>query len=69
MNFTLVRFLHGLLGTIIGAIIGLLVSIKIYDSPDIKTIIIVSVISFFVSFCWWENIIKFLYKTDINNPD
>jgi|WetSurMetagenome_2_1015567.scaffolds.fasta_scaffold35057_4 hypothetical protein len=67
MNFTSVRFLYGLLGTIVGAIIGLLASTKIFGSPNIKTIIIISAISFFVSFCWWEYIIKFW--TDLSSTD
>jgi hypothetical protein len=68
MNFTLVRFLYGLLGTIVGAIIGLHISIKIFGSPNIKTIIIVSAISFFVSFCWWEYIIKFWTNQSSSKP-
>lgn len=67
MNFTSVRFLYGLLGTIVGAVIGFLASTKIYGSPNIKIIIIISAISFFISFCWWEYIIKFW--TDLSPTD
>ncbi len=62
MNFSIARFLYGILGAFLGDIIALGISLDFSGSVNIKTMIIVSAVCFFVSFCWWEHIIKFLAK-------
>jgi hypothetical protein len=61
MNLSFVRFAYGILGAFVGAGVCQVLSLSI------KTMIIVSAVSFFVSFCWWEYIIRFLYN--IKNRD
>jgi len=70
MNLILARFVHGILGAILGAGLTLCVcwDLSGWDfsrSLNIKAIIFVSVVSFFVSFCCWERIVKLLTKTII----
>jgi hypothetical protein len=62
MNFSFARFLYGILGAFLGDCIALSVSLDFSGSVNIKAMIIVSVVCFFISFCWWEHIIKFLSK-------
>ncbi len=62
MNFSFVRFIYGILGAILGAGVCLTFTL------NSRIIIIISSVCFFVAFCWWEYIIKFLLHTDINHP-
>jgi hypothetical protein len=62
MNLTLDRFLYGILGAFLGACLGLCICWDSLHGINIKAIIIISVVSFIVSFFWWEKIIKFLIK-------
>jgi hypothetical protein len=68
MNLSLGRFLYGILGAFLGACSALGISLHFIGHLNIKVIIIVSAVSFFVSFCWWEYIIKFWTNLSSSDP-
>jgi len=69
MNLSLARLFQGILGAVLGGSLALCICADFLGGINFKVIIIVSAVSFFVSFLWWEYIIKFFCMKNKNDPE